>query len=114
MRRAPAWDCGFPGAGIATQYSAASFAQPLRRVFGTLLFGARERVQMPAPGEMVPARFELELHDPAWERLYLPVAAGIGHAATRLNRLQFLTIRRYLLLVFLSLVALLLVLATWP
>ena len=35
-------------------------------------------------------------------------------AAERLNPLQFLTIRRYLSLVFVALVVLLLVLAIWP
>jgi hydrogenase-4 component B len=37
----------------------------------------------------------------------------VGLAADRLNRLQFLTIRRYLSLVFLALIFLLLVLAVW-
>src|SRR5208282_4196153 len=32
-RRAPAWDCGFPDASPATQYTASSFSQPLRRVY---------------------------------------------------------------------------------
>ncbi len=41
------------------------------------------------------------------------MATGIGFAADRLNRLQFLTIRQYLTLVFCALVALLLVLAIW-
>jgi hypothetical protein len=55
----------------------------------------------------------LELHDTIWERLYLPIAAGVGIAAERLNRFQFLTIRRYLSLVFGALVVLLLVVALW-
>jgi hypothetical protein len=38
----------------------------------------------------------------------------VSLAADRLNHLQFLTIRRYLSLVFLALVVLLLVLAIWP
>ena len=38
---------------------------------------------------------------------------GIGFAADRLNRLQFLTIRHFLSLVFGALVILLLVLAIW-
>jgi formate hydrogenlyase subunit 3/multisubunit Na+/H+ antiporter MnhD subunit len=113
FRRAPAWDCGFPDASPATQYSPASFAQPLRRVFGSVVFQAREQVVMPPPGDLSPARFSLEIHDPIWERLYLPIAGSVGWAADRLNRLQFLTIRRYLGLVFLTLVALLLVLALW-
>ncbi len=47
VRRAPAWDCGFPGAGENTQYSAESFSQPLRRVFGGVVFGAHDAVDMP-------------------------------------------------------------------
>ena len=37
VRRAPAWDCGAPDPSPATQYTAASFAQPIRRVFGDVL-----------------------------------------------------------------------------
>ena len=42
LRRGPAWDCGYPDPSIATQYTASSFAQPIRRVFGTLVFRASE------------------------------------------------------------------------
>ena len=45
VRRGPAWDCGYPDASPATQYTAGSFAQPIRRVFGTLVFRARETVR---------------------------------------------------------------------
>ncbi len=113
VRRAPAWDCGFPDASPATQYTAASFAQPIRRVYATLLFGAREAVVMPAPGDLRAATFHLTLRDLIWETLYLPVAAFVGRAATLLNLFQFLTIRRYLSLVFAALVVLLVVLAVW-
>ncbi len=113
LRRAPAWDCGFPDARPATQYGSASFAQPIRRVFGAHVFAARERVDMPAPGEMRPAKFQVRLRDLIWDWCYAPVAAAVGAAADRLNALQFLTIRRYLTLVFFSLVLLLLVLAIW-
>ena len=51
LRRAPAWDCGFPDPSPATQYTAESFAQPIRRVFGSVAFVARERIDMPGPGE---------------------------------------------------------------
>jgi hydrogenase-4 component B len=114
LRRGPAWDCGYPDASPATQYSAGSFAQPIRRVFGTLVFGAREHVAMPPPGDGRAARLTVELHDRAWETIYTPLARGIGYAAEKLNYLPFLTIRQYLTLVFAALVALLLVLAIWP
>ncbi|EJC75106.1 formate hydrogenlyase subunit 3/multisubunit Na+/H+ antiporter, MnhD subunit [Rhizobium leguminosarum bv. trifolii WSM2012] len=113
LRRAPAWDCGFPEISPATQYTAGSFAQPVRRVFGTLVFRAREKVDMPPPGDSRPARFSVEAHDLIWEGLYLPITGAVGFAAEKLNHLQFLTIRRYLSLVFLALVFLLLVLALW-
>jgi hydrogenase-4 component B len=112
-RRAPAWDCGFPDASPATQYTAASFAQPIRRVFGTLVFQAREHLDMAAPGEQRPSRLRVELRDLIWDGVYAPLAGGVGFAAERLNRLQFLTIRRYLALVFLALVGLLLAVAVW-
>jgi hydrogenase-4 component B len=114
LRRAPPWDCGFPDLSPATQYTASSFAQPIRRVFGTVVFRAREHVEVPPPGSAAPARFAVELRDLAWDLLYAPVAGRVGYAADRLNRLQFLTIRQYLSLVFGALVTLLLVLAIWP
>jgi len=112
-RRAPAWDCGFPDPSPMTQYGGGSFAQPIRRVFGTLVFTARDRVDMPPPGDPRPARLDVELRDPVWESIYAPLAGAVGSAAGRLNHLQFLTIRRYLSLVFAALVALLLALALW-
>ncbi|MFS8036858.1 hydrogenase 4 subunit B [Xanthobacter sp. AM11] len=113
VRRAPAWDCGFPNADPATQYSAASFAQPIRRVFARTLFDARERVEMPPPGALTPARITLSARDPAWAFLFLPLTRAVEFVATRANTLQFLTIRQYLGLVFGTLVLLLAVLALW-
>ncbi|WP_454622318.1 hydrogenase 4 subunit B [Bradyrhizobium cenepequi] len=113
LRRGPAWGCGFSDAVPAAQYSGESFAQPIRRVFGTLAFHARDHVAMPPPGDTRPARLRIELHDPVWERGYRPIAEAVGFSSGWLNRLQFLTIRRYLSLVFATLVTLLLVLAIW-
>jgi hydrogenase-4 component B len=113
VRRAPAWGCGFSDPTPAAQYSGGSFAQPIRRVFGTLFFRARDHVDMPPPGDPRPARLRIELHDLVWEGMYVPLVGAVGYAADRLNRLQFLTIRRYLSLVFATLVTLLLVLAIW-
>ena len=113
VRRAPPWDCGFPNADPVTQYSAGSFAQPIRRVFARTLFAARERVEMPPPGALAPARIEITARDPAWAFLFLPLAGLVERIATRANRLQYLTIRQYLALVFGALVLLLLVLALW-
>ena len=114
VRRGPAWGCGFPEFSPVAQYSGASFAQPIRRIFGTLVFRARETVEMPAPGDTRAARLTVTVTDPVWDGIYAPVTRAIGWLAEWLNRLQFLTIRQYLSLVFAALIILLLVLALWP
>src|SRR6266700_540467 len=106
VRRGPAWDCGFPDPSPATQYTAGGFAQPIRRVF-SVLFDAREDVTMPAPGDTAAARLTIRLRDLTWELLYAPVGRAIWFAADHLSHLQFLTIRKYLSLVFALLVILL-------
>jgi hydrogenase-4 component B len=112
-RRSAAWDCGFPDPRPETQYTAESFAQPIRRVFGSLVFQTREVVDMPAPGDMRPAHITRRARDLVWDGVYMPVAAAIGATAEWMNVLQFLTIRRYLGFVFMALVLLLLGLALW-
>jgi formate hydrogenlyase subunit 3/multisubunit Na+/H+ antiporter MnhD subunit len=112
-RRSDVWDCGFPDPRPATQYTSASFAQPIRRVFGALAFRARETVAMPGPGDVAAARFTLTMIDPVWEAFYSPVARAVLYVSSTLNVLRFLSIRRYLMIVFATLVLLLLVLALW-
>jgi formate hydrogenlyase subunit 3/multisubunit Na+/H+ antiporter MnhD subunit len=114
VRRGAMWDCGFPDASPFTQYSGDSFSQPIRRVFGTVVFRAREAGEMPPPNSTLPARFAAVVRDPIWDALYAPLTGFLDFATEKLNVLQFLTIRRYLSLVFAALVLLLLVLAAWP
>jgi hydrogenase-4 component B len=112
-RRSDIWDCGYPDPSVATQYTSSSFAMPIRRVFGTSVFLVHERVDMPLPGDMRAARFHVKVLDPAWRYVYGPAARAVIRASGLLNRLQFLTIRSYLTLVFATLVLLLLVVAAW-
>jgi formate hydrogenlyase subunit 3/multisubunit Na+/H+ antiporter MnhD subunit len=112
-RRAPAWDCGFPEPSPLTQYSASSFSQPLRRVYGTTAFGAVELVDMPLPGDVRASKFGVRLRDYIWHYLYDAPAAFVFLLSERLNTLQFLTIRSYLMLMFSALITLLLIAAVW-
>jgi formate hydrogenlyase subunit 3/multisubunit Na+/H+ antiporter MnhD subunit len=112
-RRSAAWDCGFPDASPLTQYTAGSFSQPIRRVFGSVVFRAREELDLPPPGDARAARLVVRLHDVPWDLFYVPAAKAVAFVADRLNMVQFLTIRAYLTLVFGALVVLLAVLATW-
>src|SRR5208282_472399 len=110
-RRAPAWDCGYPDASPATQYTASSFSQPLRRVYKGVVLGAVESLDMPRPGELRPAHFSVRYIDYAWRSFYARPSAGLLALADRFNAFQFLTIRRYLVLMFCTLIALLIVTA---
>jgi hydrogenase-4 component B len=112
-RRSAIWDCGYPDPTPAAQYTSSSFAMPIRRVFGTTVFQVHEKVDMPRPGELRAASFRVKVLDPAWIFAYGPLARAVGTAATKLNRLQFLTIRSYLTLTFSALIVLLLVVAAW-
>ncbi len=107
------WDCGFPLDAPQTQYGSASFSMPIRRVFGTVVFNVHERVDMPKPGEIRAGAFGLRILDPAWQYAYGPMARGVGAVSVVLNQMQFLTIRRYLTLVFCTLIALLVLVAAW-
>jgi formate hydrogenlyase subunit 3/multisubunit Na+/H+ antiporter MnhD subunit len=112
-RRSAIWDCGFPLASPVAQYTSSSFVMPIRRVFAASLFRVREVVDMPPPSAMRAGHFQVRVFDPAWFALYGPMARRVGRTATFLNRLQFLTIRSYLTLVFCALIVLLLVVAAW-
>ena len=109
LRRAPAWDCGFPDSSPATQYTSGSFAQPILRVFGSVVFRAREHVEMPKPGGAGAAKLTVEMHDTVWEVFYAPVIRLVDVLADRLTKLQFLTIRKYLMLVFATLILMLII-----
>ena len=111
VRRADAWDCGHPESIPETQYGGQSFSQPLRRVFGSSVFLARETVEMPPPGDLRPARLTVRLVDPVWDGLYRGLARLVDRVADQVNRLQYLTVRRYLLMMFCTLVFMLLVVA---
>jgi len=113
LRRGPAWDCGHPENNPATQYTADSFAQPIRRVFGSVVFGASETVDFRPPGDVGAARLQVSVPDPVWERLYRPIAGLVDRVVDRVDRLQFLTVRRYLSMMFAALVTLLIIVGLW-
>jgi formate hydrogenlyase subunit 3/multisubunit Na+/H+ antiporter MnhD subunit len=110
LRRSAPWACGFDAPVAPAQYSASSFAQPLRRVFASLV-RSEERVEMPEPGDLGPARFASSWRDASWDLLYQPAGELVGWLSLTLNQLQFLTIRKYLSLMFAALVGLLFLVA---
>lgn len=113
LRRTAAWDCGFPDPSPLTQYAADSFAQPMRRVFATTVLRAQDVVDMPLPGDGRPASIQRRRIDPIWDGFYHPLGVLVTWITGQANRLQFLTIRRYLGFVFASLILLLVALTIW-
>jgi len=110
----PAWACGFmpppphlPFGDPLTQPSAAGLAQPLRRMLGTPLLGAEERVAMPDPGDPRPATLATTLADPAFAWLLAPLARLRDALAGAAERLRDLSIRQCLMLSFSVLIAML-------
>lgn len=110
VRRGRTRDCGYPDPGPVTQYTADSFSQLIRHVFSPVVFQARARVEMPLSGDARPAGLTVTLRDLPWDAIYVPIAEVIWFAAEKLNHL---TIRKYLSLVFVAFVALLLTVALW-
>jgi hydrogenase-4 component B len=91
-RRGDAWDCGFGALTPRTQYSAAAFAQPMRRVFA-LLFEIEETLETGEPGQ---ARYRLRIADRFWRLGYGPLARAVNGSARRVALLQSGSVRTYL------------------
>ena len=111
LRRSPAWDCGYPDPSPRTQYSASSFAQPLRRYSAMSCFARARKSTCPGPGTS-----GLAFRSPGsiWSGSGCTgQSALVGLVADRLNVLQYLTVRRYLTMMFGALVFLLSVVAVW-
>jgi formate hydrogenlyase subunit 3/multisubunit Na+/H+ antiporter MnhD subunit len=116
-RVGPAWDCGFgapppwlPFGDPLTQYSGASFGQPLRRALGALL-APRASVQASEPGDTSPARIEASFADPAAAWLLRPLARWRDRLCGLADAVQLLAVHRTLAVVFVVLVTFLAILA---
>ncbi|MDO9709208.1 proton-conducting transporter transmembrane domain-containing protein [Paracraurococcus lichenis] len=116
--RGPVWNCGFidppphfPFGDPLTQPTAGGIAQPLRRMLGEPLLAARERVDMPRPGETRAGAYASGFEDPSGPLLIAPAAALRERISAQVERLRDFTIRRCLSLSFATLVGLLALLA---
>lgn len=119
VAQGPVWDCGFaappqhlPFGDPLTQPTAAGLGQPLRRMLGETLLAARERVDMPEPGDVRPARLDAGFRDPSSLLLFRPIGRLRDALADWAEAPRAWTIRRLLTLSFGTLV-LLLVLLAW-
>ncbi len=103
VRRAPAWDCGFPLQTPRMQDTAEGFGQPIRQVFEP--FFQMER-HLPSPFDSEP-RYWVRVSDRFWEWLYVPIARAAERLARIVGLLQRGRIAVYLTYSFATLIALL-------
>ena len=103
VRRAPPWDCGFPGQTPRMQDTAEGFGQPIRNVFEP--FFRMER-HLPTPFDAKP-RYAVKADDHFWYWLYVPIARGTEVLARLVGRIQQGRISIYLTYSFFTLLALL-------
>jgi formate hydrogenlyase subunit 3/multisubunit Na+/H+ antiporter MnhD subunit len=112
VRRGEIWDCGFEKLTARMQYTAVSFAMPLRRVFG-FLFLVREtaRLTPQAAHPAFPRRivYSLRVRDRIWHWLYRPVVAASFWVSRKVGMLQQGRIQTYLIYSFVTVIVLLLI-----
>ena len=92
VRRSDPWDCGFAPPTPRMQYTAAAFAQPLRRVFEPLL-QIEERVTKSPDGS---PRYRLHVVDRTIDLLYTPCARALDRITRSIARMQGGHLRAYL------------------
>ncbi len=103
LRRANAWDCGFPAQTARMQDTADAFGQPIRHVFAPVFQMHR---RLPGPDDPAP-RFELHIEDRHWRFVYDPIARLVEWVSSCVGRIQHGRIAVYLLYSFASLLVLL-------
>ena len=103
IRRAPPWDCGFPGQTPRMQDTAEGFGQPIRTVFEP--FFRMER-HLPTPFDAKP-RYFVKADDHFWYWLYVPITRATEVLARIVGYIQQGRISVYLTYSFFTLLALL-------
>ena len=103
IRRASAWDCGFPLQTPRMQDTAEGFGQPIRQVFE--LFFRMER-HLPSPFDDRPT-YSVRATDRLWGWIYFPIGRAAEAAARLVGLLQRRRIGLYLTYSFATLLALL-------
>jgi formate hydrogenlyase subunit 3/multisubunit Na+/H+ antiporter MnhD subunit len=110
LHRVPLWDCGFERITSRMQYTATSFAMPIRRIFG-FIFSIKEHVGQlpPATHPAFPQRlnYHLRVRDRFWMWIYQPVVDASFWLSRRIGRMQHGRIQIYLIYSFVTILVLL-------
>jgi formate hydrogenlyase subunit 3/multisubunit Na+/H+ antiporter MnhD subunit len=105
VRRAPAWDCGFPGLTARMQDTAEGYGQPIKQIFEPFFKLERHH---PSPFDTQPW-YSSKFEDRLWYWLYLPVVRAVERVSALAGHLQQGRIALYLIYSFVTLLLLLLI-----
>jgi formate hydrogenlyase subunit 3/multisubunit Na+/H+ antiporter MnhD subunit len=105
LRRAPAWDCGFPGLNARMQDSAEGYGQPIKQIFEPFFRLERHHPSPFDPQPLYRSRFE----DRLWYWLYEPLIRAVERVSALVGVLQQGRIAVYLIYSFVTLLLLLLI-----
>lgn len=99
------WDCGYVNPTPRMQYTAASFARPITRMFRGIL-GTRQHLHV--PDGPFPRSAELETHTPDvfYELLFRPIFRGIDGGLAAFRWLQHGNVHLYVLYILVTLLIL--------
>ncbi|HEX9080439.1 MAG TPA: hydrogenase 4 subunit B [Desulfuromonadaceae bacterium] len=110
VRRVAIWDCGFEKLTPRMQYTATSFAMPIRRVFG-FLFNIREESHPVEPLRHAAypwkLQYRLRVRDRFWGWIYEPLRELAFFLARKIGNLQQGRIQVYLIYSFVTILVLL-------
>lgn len=103
VRRADAWDCGYPEQDARMQDSAFGFGQPIRQIFSAFM---RVERATPDPFDRHP-QYRGDSRDTLWLLIYQPIADLVAWISAQAGRLQHGRIHWYLIYSFVTLIFLL-------
>ncbi len=107
VRRADTWDCGFGGGTARMQYTATSFAMPIRHILSPVWHSSETIDEQRDDLRPVSIKHELHIADRSWPVLYLPILHYVQWVARRIGVVQTGNIRVYLMYSFFTLLAIL-------
>jgi len=105
MRRVAPWDCGHPWQTARMQDTAEGFGQPIRQIFEPFFRMVR---RLPTAFDARPS-YSVEVEDPLWYWLYLPLVRLVEWVSRLVGLLQQGRIAVYLMYSFVTLIVVLLV-----
>ena len=108
-RRTSSWSCGHPHLNPRMQYTAASFSQPLRRIFADLYRPQDKLLRSDHGHTLLVKRLRYQVHVPdlLWSYLYLPIRQFSEWLTRRTDWLHHRPIHAYLAFTFVTLLILL-------